>query len=48
VTVTLQFVTAGKTTPGFRRPLTLLKSLCLLVQAGLFQQVIAQVSTSIA
>jgi hypothetical protein len=48
VTVTLQFETAGKTTPGFNRRLTLLKSLRLLGQAGLFGQVTAQVSSSIA
>jgi hypothetical protein len=46
--MTLQSVTAGKTTPGFSRPLTLLKSLRLLVPAGLFRQAIAQISTSIA
>jgi hypothetical protein len=48
VTVTLQSVTAGKTTPGFSRPLTPLKSLRLLVPAGLLRQIFAQVSTSIA
>jgi hypothetical protein len=48
VTVTLQIATAGKTAPGFSRRSTLLKSLRLLVQAGLFGQVIAQISTSIA
>jgi hypothetical protein len=41
-------MTAGKTTPGFSRRLTLLKSFRLLGQAGLFRQFIAQVSTSIA
>jgi hypothetical protein len=48
VTVTLQFVTAGKTTPGFSRQLTPLKSIRLLGLAGLFRQITAQVSTSIA
>jgi hypothetical protein len=46
--MTLQFATAGKTTPGFSRQLTPLKSFRLLGQAGLFRQVIAGVSTSIA
>jgi len=48
VTVTLQFVTAGKTAPDFSRRLTPLKSLRLLGQAGLFRQATAQASTSIA
>jgi hypothetical protein len=48
VTVTLKFVTAGKTTPGFSRQFAPLKSFRLLGQAGLFRQFIAQISTSIA
>jgi len=48
VTETLHYAIAGKTTPGFSRPLTPLKSFRLLGQAGLFQQVKAQVSSSIA
>jgi hypothetical protein len=48
VTVTLQFATAGKTTPGFSRQLTLLTSFRLLGQAELSRQVIAWVLTSIA
>jgi hypothetical protein len=48
VTVTLQFGTVGKTTPGFSRPLTLLKFFRLLGQAELFRQAKAQVSSSIA
>jgi hypothetical protein len=48
VTVTLQFATAGKTTPGFSRPLTPLETFRLLGQAGLFRQVREQVSSSIA
>jgi hypothetical protein len=48
VTVTLQFATVGKTTPGFSRQLTPLKPFRLLGQAGLFRQAKAQVSSSIA
>jgi hypothetical protein len=48
VTMTLQYATAGKTTSGFSRQLTLLKSFRLLGQTGLFRQVKARVSASIA
>jgi len=48
MTMTFQFETAGKNTPGFSRRLTPLKSLRLLGQAGWSQPVTARVSTSIA
>jgi len=48
MTMTFQFETAGKNTPGFSRRLTSLKSLRLLGQVGLSQLVPARVSTSIA
>jgi len=46
--VNLQFVTAGKTAPGFNRRLTVLKSFRLLGQAGLSRQALTRISTSIA
>jgi len=46
--MTLQFATAGKTTPGLSRPLTPLESFRLLGQAGLFRQARARFSSSIA